>query len=93
MGYAEFTDRDGKSWRVWHTLPRSAPVLTSLPQEWKEGWLTFECDGEKRRLAPIPLEWETFPASRLEVMCRMAKPVTRTPVTDALLPRDERHPE
>jgi hypothetical protein len=90
MAYAEFTDRAGKSWRVWHTLPRLANLLTALPQEWKDGWLTFESEGDKRRLAPFPAEWERLPASRLELLCRAAKPASETPLTQAALRREER---
>jgi hypothetical protein len=56
------------------TRPRLADLLTSLPDEWKEGWLTFESDGQKRRLAPVPAGWEELPGSRLELLCRMATP-------------------
>ena len=92
MAYAEFTDREGRSWRVWHTLPQKADLLTTLPQEWKEGWLTFESEGVKRRLAPVPPGWEHLPAPRLELLCRMAQPATQSPV-HSLLHREEGRPK
>ena len=90
MAYAEFNDKTGRSWRVWHTLPRLAEVLSALPPAWKQGWLTFESDTEKRRLAPFPANWETLPPARLELLCRMAQPATQPAATQALLHREER---
>jgi hypothetical protein len=89
MAYAEFTDRTGRSWRVWHTLPRLAGVLTALPHDWKQGWLTFESGDDKRRLAPFPAEWETLPASRLELLCRMAEPASPSQSSHLPPPQDE----
>ena len=89
MGYAEFTDRDGISWRVWQTLPQSADLLTTLPEQWKEGWLTFESEADKRRLAPVPAEWDSLPPSRLELLCRMAQPAARSSPDRLRLPSDK----
>jgi hypothetical protein len=36
------------------------------------GWLAFESDGEKRRLAPVPDAWEELSADTLEKLCREA---------------------
>jgi hypothetical protein len=91
MGYAEFTDRAGKSWKVWHTLPRLAALMNSLPPDWKQGWLTFESDDDKRRLAPFPPKWEQLPATRLELLCRMAQPASLSAVNGDLQ-REERSP-
>ena len=41
------------------------------------GWLCFEAPVEKRRLTPIPADWERCPISRLEEYCRSAKPAMR----------------
>jgi hypothetical protein len=93
MAYAEFTDREGRSWRVWHTRPRLAEVLASLPPEWKDGWLTFESEGEKRRLAPFPPGWEEFSPARLDLLRRMAEPATKAPGGNDILRREELRPE
>ena len=92
MSYAEFRDANGRSWRVWKTRPRLAEILSNLPIDWKDGWLTFECDGETRRLAPIPPGWEAFSATRLELLRRMAEP-TRRSATETMVQREERNPE
>jgi hypothetical protein len=41
------------------------------------GWLCFEAPREKRRLVPIPDDWQRCPQDRLEQYCRMAKPAMR----------------
>lgn len=41
------------------------------------GWLCFESTTEKRRLAPIPSGWETFPTDSLTFLCGRAAPVVR----------------
>lgn len=41
------------------------------------GWLCFEHDGDRRRLAPIPDDWRTVDETRLEEYCRAARPVKR----------------
>lgn len=40
------------------------------------GWLAFECAAEKRRLAPIPQQWEALPDAELERLCAQARPVS-----------------
>jgi hypothetical protein len=51
-----------------HPFPFLTPDLA-------RGWLTFESDTEKRRLAPIPQRWETLPDSELTRLCQQARPV------------------
>jgi len=41
------------------------------------GWLTFDSDREKRRLAPIPAGWELLPDRMLSLLCREARPAER----------------
>ena len=43
------------------------------------GWLAFEADGDKRRLAPIPAGWEDLDESQLAELCRRATPITSRP--------------
>lgn len=89
MAYAEFSDREGKQWRVWYTRPRLAEVLSSLPPDWKDGWLTFESDGDKRRLAPVPRGWEDFSPARLDLLRRMAEPAPKGALKNDVLHREE----
>lgn len=41
------------------------------------GWLCFEAQLEKRRLSPIPGDWERCPRQRLEQYCAHATPARR----------------
>jgi hypothetical protein len=41
------------------------------------GWLCFEAPVEKRRLTPIPADWERCPTSQLEAYCKAARPAAR----------------
>ena len=75
MAQREFTDARGTTWLVWSTTPTQGSVLAG---EMREGWLTFESDGERRRLAPIPRDWENAANDRLGLYCRAAQAVTRT---------------
>lgn len=41
------------------------------------GWLCFEAEVEKRRLSPIPSDWQVCPLERLEGYCESAIPARR----------------
>lgn len=78
-----FTDSTGVEWRVWEVLPSSTgraggdthslPSLKETP--FADGWLCFESQAEKRRLAPIPVGWEFREIPLLEALCHQATPV------------------
>jgi hypothetical protein len=76
----EFTDQKGTTWQVFDVYPAArgkAPNATDdaahLPsRELGEGWLCFQSATEKRRLAPIPPEWEICECSDLETLCANA---------------------
>lgn len=62
-----FTDTTGVEWRVWEVVPSRAAIATSSVAQsrtslsttpYANGWLCFESELEKRRLAPIPPGWE-----------------------------------
>lgn len=42
------------------------------------GWLCFECDGERRRLAPIPSDWMQCSDAQLGLYWRLARVVRIT---------------
>jgi hypothetical protein len=58
VAYREFVDDAGTLWRVWDTYPVAANALRSVSPSYASGWLTFESYSERRRLAPIPPEWD-----------------------------------
>jgi hypothetical protein len=82
----EFTDSSGGVWRVWITVPARGSVRDP---DYRNGWLTFETKGARRRLAPAPVGWQEASDARLELMCRAASDVGlgRGP-HDAALPVD-----
>lgn len=45
-----------------------------------EGWLAFQAGTIRRRLIPIPAEWEGMPEDQLRALCRAAAPVARAMV-------------
>ena len=96
----QFTDANGMTWRVWDVWPsirpgaagttRSESYAGAFPaMSFGDGWLCFECDREKRRLSPIPPEWETCEECVLEDLCRKASFSTPTP-RDSSAYRDQR---
>jgi hypothetical protein len=70
----EFRDADGVEWVVYFTA-RSVARDQHLPEEYREGWLAFEsAAGEKRRLAPVPKDWESLSWDELTALCTSATP-------------------
>lgn len=55
------------------TYRRSVTVAT----EYSNGWLCFESEGEKRRLAPVPLDWEEVGPDRLSSWLAAARRVVK----------------
>jgi hypothetical protein len=73
-----FDDRRGVSWDVWAVYPEArASQASALPGPFQSGWLVFESASEKRRLSPIPSDWQTVAASELERLCEQAEVATR----------------
>ena len=69
-----YTDSTGVEWRVWDVFPSAgtsdvqAEVLSGSLQHtaFANGWLCFESEREKRRLAPIPAGWELHDPTYLD---------------------------
>ena len=49
----------------------------TLAEGYGSGWLTFESLTEKRRLLPIPSEWETMSQGELRALCEKAKRIAK----------------
>lgn len=56
---------------------KASQPRSSLPVDMREGWLTFETKGERRRLAPTPLGWELLSDRQLLELLQRASPVGR----------------
>ena len=66
----EFTDRDGRAWRVWAVTPtrsRGAKRESNLG-EFEQGWLAFETLDEhlRKRLPHYPPDWLTMSDEKLQ---------------------------
>ncbi|HUF26384.1 MAG TPA: hypothetical protein VMM18_05310 [Gemmatimonadaceae bacterium] len=58
-------------------LVQSRLPLDAMAPELREGWLSFENETERRRLAPIPGRWYELPAHKLQALCEGATHVGR----------------
>ena len=73
MPRREFTDHRGHAWRVWDTRPSGDNVRPELDA----GWLIFEREAVRKRLAPIPEGWAELPDDALRLLCATAPPDRR----------------
>ena len=62
----------GTNWMVYDVRPATASLLAPA---YVEGWLCFESGSERRRLMPIPADWEMRTDHELAELCKMASPV------------------
>ena len=67
----EFRDEAGVQWAVFFTARSVAPDR-HLPEQYREGWLVFESAAEKRRLAPVPKDWDSLSDRELSALCGQA---------------------
>jgi hypothetical protein len=72
----EFTDRDGRAWRVWAVTPthlRASKREASLG-EFEHGWLAFETIDElsRKRLPHYPADWITMSEAKLQELLGLA---------------------
>ena len=73
-----FEDRRGVRWDVWAVYPETRPsTLSALPGTFPSGWLVFESATEKRRLSPIPDDWQGVDPVELERLCERAELAAR----------------
>jgi hypothetical protein len=75
MPLREFTDADGHRWSAWTTRPA---LRGGVPMVLQDGWLTFECGPIRKRLAPIPRDWEESSTARMRLYCSIAQEMSPT---------------
>ena len=76
----EFTDQHGARWVVYE-VDASATAEASrryLPGDYKTGWLVFETETRKLRLAPVPDGWHDITDTALRRLLLTATPTTPT---------------
>jgi hypothetical protein len=83
MSYRTFVDDNGEEWQVWDVFP-STDVRRTLVG----GWLTFQSEREKRRLAPVPLYWVSAGDDELCRLLASAKPAAERTGARAEMPDD-----
>jgi hypothetical protein len=85
LAHRFFVDAQGVRWDAFAVLPTSEPRgLSRLPEPFQQGWLCFESATEKRRLGPIPREWQTASDDELRRLRDAAQPVQqRTTPTES----------
>jgi hypothetical protein len=87
----EFTDRDGKEWRVWAVTPALSRGSTreSPLGDYESGWLVFEIlDGSgRKRLPHYPADWRAMSDDQLEELLGLA---VEAPTRRTEPPRDTR---
>jgi len=90
LSHRVFKDGRGRVWNVWEVVPtglgdstatdpskqpatgrRSRPVLSGAFQA---GWLAFQWDSERRRLAPVPEHWDALADDDLQRLLEQARP-------------------
>jgi hypothetical protein len=59
------TDESGVKWDVYAVYPE-ARLSSKLRGAFQQGWLCFDSGPEKRRLSPIPDNWQKFDSAQLE---------------------------
>ena len=84
MALRGFVGDDGQEWQVWDTRPAitSPNVNPAVPDTFGDipriskkregGWLTFTAAADRRRLSPIPDDWETADEPSLRAMLAAA---------------------
>jgi hypothetical protein len=93
MPHRQFVDASGALWAVWDVRPSPprqadgtdaalargarAGSIADLDSALSGGWLCFESAGQKRRLAPIPSDWDLLPVEDLVNLCERAVGVRR----------------
>jgi hypothetical protein len=92
MALREIRDAHGVLWTIYDVRPTgSRRSAASVQSRLVDGWLCFQSDAQKRRLAGIPADWHTLTDHALLVMMGTARPVVGAFAT-GLRPKTQRGP-
>jgi hypothetical protein len=74
MPLRSFLAKDGAHWTVWLVIPSHGVRIVGTASE----WLSFQnADGTQRcRLTEVPANWRSLTDERLDLLRRMATPVS-----------------
>ena len=70
---------DGRECLVFDVSPT---LSDSIDPELRDGWLCFDQSDERRRLGPIPNDWQELPDIDLDCVWTRAKPVATIRLVD-----------
>ena len=79
MAVRDFVDVKGVKWKVWPVTPSLIRPKTAAEDylgDYGDGWLVFESNLERRRLAQFPANWDTLSDSGLLQLLKSAAIVT-----------------
>ena len=75
-----FDDQHGVRWNAFAVYPsQTTKGNSTLPEQYRSGWLSFNSIGETRRIAPIPERWTDLPDDTLRHLCQTAEVARRSP--------------
>jgi hypothetical protein len=78
MAVRDVRDEGGTTWKVWAVMASSIHPKTAAEDylgEYSEGWLCFECDNQRRRLARFPADWDRLTDKELLRLLKSAQVV------------------
>ncbi|MGH7603346.1 MAG: hypothetical protein ACRENK_05020 [Gemmatimonadaceae bacterium] len=78
MAVRDVVDENGVKWKVWSVQKSAIHPRTAAEDflgDYSEGWLCFECDNERKRLARFPSDWDKLPDSQLLKLLKSAQVV------------------
>jgi hypothetical protein len=78
-----FEDSAGDVWEVFEVQRVTGQAL-GVSAGLERGWLSFVSGVKRRRLAPVPPDWQTVPVSELERLCAAARAVPLPTTFDML---------
>jgi hypothetical protein len=87
MSLRQFTSTDGTTWEVYDVVAQedsedASPSRSFSPPSGSfrrySAWLCFESHEEKRRLTPIPDDWQKASEEELLQLLVLAEPATKT---------------
>jgi hypothetical protein len=78
MAVRDVVDEDGTKWKIWSVTQSSIHPKTAAEDylgDFSEGWLCFECDNQRRRLARFPQDWDRLSDKDLMRLLKTAQVV------------------
>ena len=76
MAVRDVVDENGTKWKVWAVQASAIHPKTAAEDflgDYSEGWLCFECDNQRRRLARFPQDWDKMADKDLLALMKAAQ--------------------